>query len=559
MGFMHTFSPSQDSPSRPRWWQLAPKQLLVAVLWSGFFLWLNRLPLPSGEFWGHASCGRWILANRAVPAEDPFTPLTAGMRLFDSAWLSQVIFAWTHSVGGAEALSALFAATVLLAHLILARAFYLQTRNLFVTHLGVLLVLAIAHSRLPEAQADIFGMLCLAVLLWLLARDRTAGAGTSADDTSGRRSRWALWLGIPLLLTLWANLHSSFVCGLGVLVCWTAGVVAETVWRQRGLRGVAADLAVRRWVWLSELALVAACLNPYGVQLVLYHAWFADFRQMHDLPAWQPLVLLQPGGRELVASLLAAILIFRLSRRKMAVADALLLGVFSFVFAHGVRMAWWYAAVFGVAVTPHLAEIGARWAGRIPGLRSAAAQAWERFRVRLAPGSWIWSVITLGLLWLCFAFSPAWSALVRGQPRSPERLYGDGTPWKLTGYLREQPPKGQVFHPHWWGDWIIWDGPPRLRPFLTTALYLAPQKVSIEYRIMRETREGWDNVMSRYGVQTVVLDRHRQTTLQRFLRESDDWQVLYEDEVGLVFGRTDRKPSAERKEDKPERGLQLDE
>lgn len=558
-GFMHTSSPSQDSPPRPRWWQLAPKHLLVAVLWGVFFLWLNRWPLPSGEFWGQASCGRWILANRAVPAEDPFTPLTAGMRLFDSAWLSQVIFAWTHSVGGAEALSFLFAATVLLAHLILARAFYLQTRNLFVTHLGVLLVLAIAYSRLPEAQADIFGMLCLAVLLWLLVRDRTADAGTSAAGASGRRSRWALWLGIPLLLALWANLHSSFVCGLGVLVCWTAGMVAETVWRQRGVRGLAADAAVRRWVWLSELALVAACLNPYGVQLVLYQAWFADFGQMHDLPAWQPLVLLQRGGRELVASLLAAILVFRLSRRKMAVADALLLGVFSFVFAHGVRMAWWYAAVFGVAVMPHLAEIGARWAGRIPGLRSAAAKAWERFRVRLAPGSWTWAAVALGLLWICFAFSPAWSALVRGQPRSPERLYGDGTPWKLTGYLREQPPKGQVFHPHWWGDWLIWDGPPRLRPFLTTALYLAPQKVSIEYRIMRETREGWDNVLWRYGVQTVVLDRQRQTTLQRFLRESDDWQVLYEDEVGLVFGRRDRKPSAKRKDDETERGLQLDE
>jgi len=558
--FMHTSTPSQDSPQRARWWHLAPKHLLVAVFWSVFFLWLNRLPLESGELWGDASYGKWILANQAVPAEDPLMPLAAGMRLFDSAWLSQVIFAWAHSLGGAEALSFLFAASVLAAQLILARAFYLQTRSLLAAHVGVLLVVAVSHSRLPEAQPDIFGMLCLAVLLWLLVRDRVAEVDASASDAGSRRGRWTLWLGIPLLLAMWANLHGSFVWGLLVLVCWAAGVVAETVWRQRGLRGVAADAAVRRWVWLSELALVASCLNPYGVQLVLYHAWFADFRQLQDLEAWQPLVLLKPGGRELVASLLVAIFVFRLSRRKVAVAEALLLVAFSFVFAGGVRMAWWYAAVFGVAVTPHLADLGTRWARLIPGLRLATQDAQGRPRFRWAAGKTLGcTVMTLGVLWICFALSPAWSALVRGQPRSPERLYGYGTPWKLSGYLREQPPEGQVFHPHWWGDWLIWDGPPRLRPFLTSNLHLVPPKVWTEYRIIRETRAGWDKVMLRYGVRTAVLDRYRQKTLQRYLRQSDDWQVLYEDEWGLVFGRTEGKPSARRKSEETEQGVQFDE
>ena len=167
---MDSSSPSQDTPNRRRRWYLAPKHLLVAVFWGGFFCWLNRLPIQSGEFWGQAAYGRWILANRALPAEDPFSPLVAGMRLFDTAWLSQVIFAAVNSLGGAEALSALFAATVLVACLILARAFYLQNRNLVVTHLGVLLVVGISSSRLPEANPDIFGMLCLAVLLWALVR-----------------------------------------------------------------------------------------------------------------------------------------------------------------------------------------------------------------------------------------------------------------------------------------------------------------------------------------------------------------------------------------------------
>lgn len=558
--FMPHSTPNQDLPPRRRWWHLSPKHVLVAVFWGFVFLCLNRWPLQSSELWGDASYGKWILANQAVPAEDPFMPLAAGMRLFDSAWLSQVALAWTYSVGGAEALSFLFAAIVLLAHLILARAFYLQTGSLLAAHVGVLVVGLISRSRLPEAQSDIFGMLCLAVLLWLLVRDRVAEANASASDTGVRRARWTLWLGIPLLLAIWANLHGSFVWGLLVLACWAAGVVAEKGWCQRGLRGVAADAAVRRWVWLSELALVASCLNPYGIQLVLYSAWFADHRQLQDLEAWQPLVLLKPGGLELLASLLLAILVFRVSRRKVPVADALLLAAFSFVFAGGVRMAWWYAAVFGTVVTPHLAEIGIRWASPFVRPRRATAEASGRPGFRLAGrSSSTYTAMALGMLWICVALSPAWSSLVRGQPRPPERLYGDRTPWKLTHYLREQPPEGQVFHPHWWGDWLIWDGPPRLRPFLTSNLHLAPRKVWTEYRIIRETRTGWGNVMQRYGVRTAILDRNSQRTLHRYLRESDDWQVLYEDECGLVFGRKAGKPMAEPKSEETEEGVHFDE
>ena len=287
------------------------------------------------------------------------------MRLFDTAWLSQVIYATVNAWGGVEALSALFAVTVVVAHLVLARTFYLQTRNLLVTHLGVLLVAAVSLSRLPEANPDMFGMLCFAVLLWLLVRDRVADADAAAGDLRPTRIRWALWLGIPLLLTLWANLHGSFTCGLLVLVGWFVGALVETAWRERAVRRVIGDPAVRRWAWLCELALAAACLNPYGVQLVLYNTWFADFRQLRELPAWEPLVLLQPGGRELVASLLVAILVFRFSRKKLPVADLLLLAAFSFVFGGGVRMAWWYAAVFGLVVTPHLGEIGTRWVNRV--------------------------------------------------------------------------------------------------------------------------------------------------------------------------------------------------
>jgi hypothetical protein len=170
-----------------------------------------------------------------------------------------------------------------------------------------------------------------------------------------------------------------------------------------------------------------------------------------------------------------------------------------------------------------------------------------------------YTVVSVGVFWICFALSPAWDSLLLGHARPPERLYGGGTPWKLSQYLRENPPQGQVFHPHWWGDWLIWDGPTGLRPFLMTNLNLAPPKVWIDYRIIRETRSGWDGLLLRYGARTVILDRHRQTTLHRFLRESDQWELQYEDELSVVFAQAEGKASSRKSSEDAEPGVSVDE
>jgi hypothetical protein len=117
-----------------------------------------------------------------------------------------------------------------------------------------------------------------------------------------------------------------------------------------------------------------------------------------------------------------------------------------------------------------------------------------------------------------------------------------------------------VYHPHWWGDWLIWDDPPPgLRPFLGTNLYLAPYKVSVDYRIIRETRSGWADVLRRYGAETVVLDRRRQTTLHRFLRGSGLWQQQYEDELSVVFARAEGKGASDKANREAEEGVSIDE
>jgi hypothetical protein len=183
----------------------------------------------------------------------------------------------------------------------------------------------------------------------------------------------------------------------------------------------------------------------------------------------------------------------------------------------------------------------------VPKPRTAAPQvSWET-RLGLPEGrSGSYSLVALGLVWITLAVAPAGTWLLQQTPRPPAQLFSATTPWQLSAFLRENPPAGQVFNPDWWGDWLTWDGPPGLRVFMTSQMHLAPRAVWVDYRIVRENRAGWDHVLDRYVVQTVILDKQRQKTLIGYLRESTVWRILHEDDGGIVFGRTPPSPAADK-------------
>jgi hypothetical protein len=522
----------------PRW-ALKPIHLAIVGFWCFFFMLLNYLPLRGTDLWGHAAYGRWILEHGRLPTEDPFAGLAVGMKVVDSAWLSQLIFACVERWGGGEALSGLFALTTLATFVILARTYYLQSRRTVVCMGSVLAVLIVGWSRLTTIRPENFAALCFAGLLWMIVSSgecRTA-AGEGASDG---KSRWLLWIGIPLVMTLWANLHGSFVCGLALLGCYFLGQVAEVAWQTRSLADVLADRATRRWLYLCELSVAATLVNPYGVDLLLYTLLFSGNENLKDILEWQPLVILGVGGREFAFSWVVLMVAFRHSRQRIPAAHVLLLAVFGLAVIAGVRMLSWYAAVFGIALTPHLAELMARihplderGRARAPEIDEGSDQSFA-----LPPGRrWSYSLVALLLIWIALALSPIGRPIVGDDSRSSEQLHASSTPLGISQYLRENPPDGQIFNPQWWGDWLVWDGPADLRPFMTTNMHLAPRQVWRDYQRIIQTQPGWQRALDRYRVDTVVVDKERQVALVRLIRRSSDWTLAFEDEQGMVLRR----------------------
>jgi hypothetical protein len=116
------------------------------------------------------------------------------------------------------------------------------------------------------------------------------------------------------------------------------------------------------------------------------------------------------------------------------------------------------------------------------------------------------------------------------------------SPPGITDYLKKNPPVGQTFQPQHWGDWLV-RNVPGFRPFATTNIHLIPQRVWEDYLKIGMASSGWQAATDRYNITTLILDKENQPPIVAEMRHAPGWELLYEDDQGVVYGRTPPKRS----------------
>lgn len=522
-------------------WALKLSHLGVTFLFGLLLLFLNILPLRGTDVWGHVHYGRWIMAHHALPAEDPIQPLAKGMQVIDTAWLSQVVLAEVERLGGGAGLSNLFAVVVWSTYFLLARVFLRQSRSLLVMTLGTVLTLGVGWSRLATIRPEIFSLLCLAVLLWLLARrdiwsqpgDNVEPSAEPAATTPGLLN----WIAIPVLFAMWVNLHGTFVGGLVVLVCYALGRGVDVFLNTRSVGAVLADRAFQAWVLLAEVAIAATLVNPYGIDLWFEVARFSSNPVLNDITEWAPMVMTAVGGREFVVGVVALIFVLRVSQRRMLARESLLLLAFGLLALTQVRMIGWFAPVLAFVVVPHLADILWRW---WPAQIDEAALAATLPPGEMPPGrSFRYTLVCATIAWVFFAMSGVGGLVLGETKRSDKSLYGD-VPLGLTEYLAKHPVEGQLYNPQWWGDWLAVKGPAGLKPFVTTNMHLVPKQVWNDYRRISSADGPFDVTLDRYAVSKVIVDKELQPMLAAAMPRQTAWVLEYEDDQAALYRRAAR-------------------
>ena len=196
--------------------------------------------LNDPDSFSHIAVGRWILAHGTVPANDPFSFSMHGAHWIAFEWLSEVVYAAVYALAGWPGVVVLAAAAIALAFALLTRFLLraLPPTPALLSMLAALTLLAPHMLARPH-------VLALPIMVaW-------AAALVRAMDERASPPYWAL----PLMV-LWANLHGSVALGLGLIGPAVLEALIED-WR-------AWPRILWRWLPFTALAVLAACLTPYG-------------------------------------------------------------------------------------------------------------------------------------------------------------------------------------------------------------------------------------------------------------------------------------------------------
>ncbi len=515
----------------PDWFRMQPSGLVLVGLLCATFFAINlygvfpQFKLWHTDLWGHLAYGRWIVDHKALPITEPLMPLSRGMPMIDSAWLSQVLGHLTFQSMGVYGLRLLYTGSVILALAGLSLTVYRRTENLMAGCLALAVFGGVSYQLFWVFRPQLAGLVCY-VLVFTMATRRV----------------WprSFWFAIPFTFALWANLHGSFVMGLVTLGTLCVGRGIDLFRRTKSFTAPFADGGFRRLLIATELAAAATLLNPYGWGLHLEVLTFARNPNLASLLEWDPLTLRDYPGQAMAVVAFGLAWLYRATPRRITTSEILLLvglGLWSMWTA---RIIVWWAPVAAYYAGLHAAAIGN-----------------ARRPVEASHPAGIWTVVAFAMAFMTFIVTPSGIAATQGFKRSlgvpvpqPDpkvaeaifrRAVSPVTPVLAAGYLKEHPPKGQVFNAYEYGDYLEW-AVPGLPVFVTSHLHLVPTEVWEHYIDISNASGDWKRHLDFYGINCLVLEAQRQPALIRALRqETDLWEVAFEEKNHtVVFER--KKP-----------------
>ncbi len=507
-----SMDPSLLEDRVPDQWKSTRRLTGCVVLLGIVFFYFCVKPLWHTDLWGHLSYGKLIATSRLLPTTEPLMPLSKGEPMVDSAWLSQLIGYGTISTWGLAGVQGLSALCITAACALLLHRALMRTRSLFFATTAVVMFLWLDWAPLAVVRPQLAGLVCFLLLV---------------HRTTSRHPRAADWWFIPLLHCVWANLHGSFLVGIAWLGVLTVGRAIDLVRRTGTLRSLTHDQTVRRLFLWCELSAAAALINPYGIGLYGEVLSFGQNANLTALTEWQVLDLRAPHGMVFLAMVAVLVCVYRVTPRRVASWEVLILIGLSVATLWSARFIVWWAPVAALLLVTH---------GR------AATQRWFPWQAELAPSprTGKWSLVSVGLAWIFFAYSPLGMRLMHHREPPADRALSSFTPVAAVNYLKEHPPQGQVFNTYEWGDYLQWAGPDGVQVFLNSHAHLVPRDVWVHYMQVIQEADGWPDILDRYGVNAILLDHLNRSCLVKRLKDDPKWRIGYDDKLAIVFLR--RKP-----------------
>jgi hypothetical protein len=498
--------PSADGSARshPAWFPAFP-EIFLAVLLLTLFGRLSawQAVLGDGDTGWHIRTGEVILRSGTVPVHDLFSFSRPDQPWFAWEWLTDVLFAVLHRVGGLEAVAGV-CMVLLGASAAIVLAWMLHRGAGLWVALPVTLAVVSASTIHYLARPHVFSILFFPLALWLVDADR-------------QRPTPLVWTLLPLS-ALWANLHGGFVAWL--VTVWLLPLAAAV---GRDWRGV------RRYASLAVLCAASTLLNPYGWRLhahiarYLGSSWILDNVNEFQSPRIRSenmlvFAVLLLGGVALASRALA--------RRNW--------------FSGGLVLLWGLAALRSVRHVPLYSVAAA------PVVASEFSAWWESIAARSGPRSlarvlWV-SGQELGCSRRLGWWAPALAGLAvwLAAPSPPVSDFpGAGFPVAAVAHTLDRlAPAGRmprILTSDQWGDYLIFHLYPRQRVFFDGRSDFYGPVLGADYKELMGAGHRWHEILAQYGFEIALLPDD--WPLGSVLEQDPEWTLVYRDKVALVLVR----------------------
>ncbi len=485
--------------------------VVVAAFWALAAVGATMLPMTDPDTWWHIRVGREILESGTIPRVDEWSIAGGGRPWVSQDWASNVLLAGLHGVGGVTAVSVAYGLMALAAVGLLWNAIGVRNDSIgWLARSAWLLFGLVLAAPVLGPRVQVVDLLLAAAALNVLWRFLAAPVP------------WHL-VALPAIAVAWVNLHAGFP-----LLFLLGGAVAggELVDRWLGRPAVARHRLALLSASLAT-ALIVLALNPNALAIYSYPFETLAIGALGSfIGEWQPARLTAPAGQLLTVFIVVGVLpALLLAPGRLRTSDGLILVGLVYMAVTAVRFLLVAgpigAAVVCLAVAPAISAS--------PIGRGSAAVLRRMHRAPRQPASAI-NTALVGIVVLA-GLGVAWA---RVGPDGQRGAIADAMPVAAVEWLELHDPGERIFNRYEWGGYLGFHRPDEL-VFIDGRADVYGDSVIRGYVETTSVRGDPASYFHEHAIDHVLYPPD--STLGRWLSESDAWRLVYVDAVAGIWVR----------------------
>ncbi len=508
--------------------------IFIFLFWSLLAGPLSNRPLADADIGWHIRTGELILANHALPRTDPFSSTMQGQPWFAWEWLYDVVLGILHRACGLNGVVWLCA---LLVAWMLALLLSQLLRRGTGLPLAIVLMLLAESAAMIHLYARPHIVSWLFSLLWLVALERWEGS------EGGKVRRWLPWF-FPLSMALWVNLHGGWLFGMALLGIYSFAGLVESVREKDPFERVRIGHRARAMALAWVAAAMATLANPFGWRLHAHiYRYLGDRYLMNHIDEFRSPDFHGWTQRSFAIIAVMVVMAFAYRRNRLRLSHLLVVLLAVYAGFYSSRNIPISSMLLVLIEGPILWDIFTSLADK-PGawhwVRNGASRI-KDFSDRMGGqelelGGHLWPVVSVALAFaLC---------LQGGWLGSRQLIHAEfdarKVPVAAVTFLQQVQAKEQnpepVFCPDSWGGYLIYRMYPDRKVVVDDRHDLYSTDRVRQLLVLSQGESGWRSVLKEWQIRMAVLPND--STLANLLRElPQDWGVVYEDKVAVVFER----------------------